>query len=152
MVRSANAFCNGMTRKDQNKRIKVGTDQITSLCIFRSKIILIRITKKYFIPDLASFLWIWLGISASRVSAIPSFQADAWKKVFLFRSLSDPDPDWIPDSIRSWIRIRIGNRIQEGKKNHKSREKKKFHVIEGLDVLFWSLKASAVAWTSFMEA
>jgi hypothetical protein len=29
---------------------------------------------------------------------------------------------------------------------------KKFHVFEVLDVLFWELKASSVAWTSFMEA
>ncbi len=29
---------------------------------------------------------------------------------------------------------------------------KKFNVLEVLDLIFWGLKASSVAWTSFMEA
>ncbi len=41
--------------------------------------------------------------------------------------------------------------IQEGK-NYQQKQKKvdKFIFFEVLDILFWGLKASPVAWTSFM--
>jgi hypothetical protein len=34
---------------------------------------------------------------------------------------------------------------------HKNRKKYRIFMFEVLDVLFWGLKASPVAWTSFME-
>jgi hypothetical protein len=34
----------------------------------------------------------------------------------------------------------------------KVEKSQKFSLFEVLDVLFWGLKASSVAWTSFMEA
>jgi hypothetical protein len=52
------------------------------------------------------------------------------KKVFLFSSVSDPH--WIPDAIRSWIRIRI----QEGKNEQQNRKKSEISCFEGLIVLF----------------
>jgi hypothetical protein len=35
---------------------------------------------------------------------------------------------------------------------HKNRKSTEFSCFEELDVLFWGLKASHVAWASFMEA
>ncbi len=49
------------------------------------------------------------------------------------------------------MQIRI--RIQEGKNDPQKIEKRtEFSSFEVLDVLFWGLKASPVAWESFMEA
>jgi hypothetical protein len=49
------------------------------------------------------------------------------------------------------LRIRI--RIQEGKNYPKKIEKRpEFSSFEVLDVLFCGLKASPVAWASFLEA
>jgi hypothetical protein len=51
-----------------------------------------------------------------------------------------------------WIRIRIGNPDPDPggqKRTHKIEEVPWFEM---LDVLFWGLKASPVAWTSFMGA
>ncbi len=71
--------------------------------------------------------------------------------------------------IRNWIRIgsgfnhvswsvsgfgiRLKIRIQEGKKmTHKSRKRSEISCFEVLNVLFWGLKDSTVAWASFLEA
>jgi hypothetical protein len=56
-----------------------------------------------------------------------------------FRSGSDPYPDSGSGSRRTKI-------------THKNRKIFEISCFEELDVLFCGLKASSVAWTSFMEA
>jgi hypothetical protein len=68
----------------------------------------------------------------------------------LFSALN-PDPD--PNLIRiqggsvSGSGFAIQIRIQEGKNSFKNIEKVNNFIFEVLDVLFWGLKASPVAWT-----
>ncbi len=50
-------------------------------------------------------------------------------------------------NLSCWIRIRIGIQIQEGK-NGPQKKSTEFSCFEVLDVLFWGLKASPVAWAS----
>ncbi len=53
----------------------------------------------------------------------------------------------------SAYKLRIRIRIQEGKNGPKKLKKgQNYSSFEVLDVLFWGLKASPVAWASFMEA
>jgi hypothetical protein len=64
-------------------------------------------------------------------------------------SVVDPDP--APDCIR------IQEKPSALKREHPALQKMKFincflFFLEVLDVLFWGLKASPVAWTSFMKA
>ncbi len=66
---------------------------------------------------------------------------------------------WIRINLSCWIRIRIRIQIADpdpdpgGQKLPKKIEKRtEFSSFEVLDVLFWELKASSVAWESFMEA
>jgi hypothetical protein len=53
----------------------------------------------------------------------------------------DPDPD-----------LESGSKSMRAKITLKSRKKLRNSCFEVLDVLFSELKASSVAWTSFMEA
>ncbi len=85
--------------------------------------------------------------------------SDSYRLLKYRGRVSDPDPDphgsaliWAAGSGSAYkLRIRI--RIQEGKNYQKKIEKRKeFSSFEVLDVLFWGLKASPVAWASFMEA
>jgi hypothetical protein len=62
--------------------------------------------------------------------------------------VSDPDPD-PHGSTLIWV---AGSGSRRAKMTHKNRKKYEFSCFEVLDVLFWGLKASPVAWTSFMEA
>jgi hypothetical protein len=58
-----------------------------------------------------------------------------WIRILIRIQIADPDPD------------------PEGQKWPKKIEKStEFSCFEVLDVLFWGLKASPVAWASFMEA
>jgi hypothetical protein len=45
-----------------------------------------------------------------------------------------------------------GSGSRRAKMTHKKRKSTEFSCFEVLDVLFWGLKASSVAWASFMEA
>jgi hypothetical protein len=78
---------------------------------------------------------------------------------FYIVSLEAPVLDRIGIQAVVWIRIRIcvyfqwgpWIRIQEGKNYpQKLNEVDKFLIFWMMDVLFWGLKASPVAWTSFM--
>ncbi len=62
--------------------------------------------------------------------------------------VADPDPNWI--RIQSVSGSGSGSR--RAKMTHKNRKKvQEISCFKVLDVLFWGLKASSVAWTSFME-
>jgi hypothetical protein len=63
----------------------------------------------------------------------------------------DPDPDWIRLESGQWIGCsEPGSGSRRAKMTHKNIYKKL--SFEVLDVFFGGLKASSVAWTSFMEA
>ncbi len=64
---------------------------------------------------------------------------------------------WIRINLSCWIRIRIRIQIADpdpGRQKwpQKIEKRTEFSSFEVLDVLFWGLKASPVAWESFMEA
>ncbi len=72
-------------------------------------------------------------------------------------SLSGSGSAWIRINLSCWIRIRTQiadpDPDRGGQKWPKKIEKRtEFSSFEVLDVLFWELKASPVAWESFMEA
>ncbi len=78
------------------------------------------------------------------------------KKISLKIRVVDPDPHgsaliWVAGS-RSVFKMRI--QIKEGKNEitQKNRRRKKYSCVKLLDVLFWGLKASPIAWASFREA
>ncbi len=64
--------------------------------------------------------------------------------VLRIRIRTDPHSFWSAGSGSA-----VGIRIRRAKINHKSEENSSLEV---LDVLFWGMKTSPVAWTSFMEA
>ncbi len=73
-------------------------------------------------------------------------------KIQVFSWVSDPDPDWIRISIRSVYPYpdsdsESGWGYRRAEKTHKIKLRNLM-----LDALFWGLRASSVAWKSFMEA
>ncbi len=64
-------------------------------------------------------------------------------------SVSDPDPDWIRIQSGQWIPDPDPGGQKWPTKIEKNYEISYFEV---LNVLFWGLKASPVAWTSFVDA
>ncbi len=79
---------------------------------------------------------------------------NCWRNSHSLIKISISDPDWIriqlvrsvdPDS-------ESGSESKRAKMTHKSRNFLENSCFEVLDVLFWGLKASSVAWKSFMEA
>ncbi len=72
-------------------------------------------------------------------------------------SISGSGSAWIRINLSCWIRIRIRIQIAdsdpgEQKWPTKIEKSTEFSCFEVLDVLFWGLKASPVAWASFLEA
>ncbi len=51
-----------------------------------------------------------------------------------------------------WIRIQLGSGSESGSRRARIEKSYEISCFEMLDVFFYGLKGSPVAWTSFMEA
>ncbi len=98
---------------------------------------------------------IWLQIQPFLMDArkLGSYCTNRWSQGFGSGSA------WIRINLSCWIRIRF--RIQNadpdpdpggGEWPTKIEKSTEFSCFEVMDVLFWGLKTSPVAWASFMEA